>query len=285
MATIGEPVAAALTSWAGTVGGTDTSSLPYYLATYNKWKDVSWTAKGSTFDSSAFGGPNNFTTEGASLLQIDFSLEAHMGTPQDGYLGLVTFSGGEVLNLNSWDMTISRPLYDETPFGAQYRKFSPGLVSAQGKIDGFIDATTAMKRPLLSAGWGSATFDVLTDAEDAGGTGKRLVAPINYTETKASLKRGSNATKSYNYKASGAVTTVGDNAGILWAADADGSMLSSLNTTILPAITLTTNGSLALVGVAYWKSINVSVKVGSPVMLKVEGSFSGTPTTVSAMGA
>ena len=81
------------------------------------------------------------------------------------------------------------------------------------------------------------------------------------------------------------ITTAGDNATLLWAADADGSMISNLNTANPPTITLTTNGSLALAGVAFWKSITVSVKTGSPVMVKVDGSFSGTPTTVTAMGS
>lgn len=277
MATIGEPIAAALTSWAGSA---DTSSLPYYLATYNKWKSIEWTAKGGTFDSSAFGGPANFKTNGASLLEIDVSMEAHLGTPQDGYLGLVTFSGGEVLNLDAYEINITRPLHPRTPFGSQYKAFSPGLVSVAGSIHGFIDDTTAMKRPLLAAGWGSATFTVL-----AGGTGKQLVQTINYTETKASIKRGSIAEKNYNWTGSDAMTTVGTSSSMLWAADADGSLLSNLNTANPPTLTLTTNGSLALAGVAFWKSINLSVKVGSPMIVKVGAMFSGTPSTLTALAS
>lgn len=288
MASIGEPIAAALTSWAGTA---DTTSLPYYLATYNKFKGFVWTAKGATFDSSAFGGPANFKTNGASMLSIDFALEAHMGTPQDGYLGLVTFSGGEVLNLNGYEINISRDLHPDDSFGNQYRAFKPGLVSISGSIEGNMDATTAMKRPLLTAGWGSATFDVLTAAEDSGTTGKRLLCPINYTESKATLTRGGPATKAYNFIASGAMTTAGTNTNILWAVDSDGSMLSNLNTANPPSILLTeasvaSSGTLLqLGGVAYWKSIKLKTKMGSPVMITVEGSFSGTPTTVTAMGS
>lgn len=277
MATIGEPIAAALTSWAGSA---DTTSLPYYLATYNKWKSIEWTAKGATFDSSAFGGPANFTTNGASVLEIDVAMEAHLGTPQDGYLGLLTFAGGEVLNLDAYEINITRPLYNETPFGSQYKAFKTGLVSISGTIHGFIDAATAMKRPLLAAGWGSATFTV-----QASGTGKQLVAPINYRESKASLKRGSNAQKDYSWIASGAMTTVGSSSTILWAADADGSMLSNLNTANPPTITLTSNASLALAGTCYWKSISLSVKVGSPMMLKVGAMFSGTPSDLTALAS
>ncbi len=288
MASIGEPIAAALTSWAGSA---DTSSLPYYLATYNKFKGFVWTAKGATFDSSTFGGPANFTTNGASMLSIDFSLEAHMGTPQDGYLGLLTYSNGEVLHINGYEINISRPLHADDEFGTQYRAFKPGLVSVSGSIEGNIDGTTAMKRPLVAAGFGSATFDVLTDAEDGSGTGKRLLVPINYTESKATLTRGGPAVKAYNFVGSGAMTTAGDNTTLLWAVDADGSMLSNLNTANPPSILLTTatvasSGTLLqLGGVAYWKSIKLKTKMGSPVMITVEGSFSGTPSTLTALAS
>lgn len=283
MAIIGEPINANLTSWAA---NSDTSSLPYYLSTYNSFHAIAWMAKGATLDTSVFGTTYPFTTDAASMLSIEFTLEAHLKTPQDGYLGLVTFSGGEVLNLNDWTAVISRPVHPVPVFGTQYMSYAPGLTSVAGTMAGFIDDTTAVKRPLLVAGWGNATFQVLT-----GGTGKQIVAPINYTQTKSDTKRGAPATKNYDWKASGAVTTVGSSTNMLWAADATGALLSDLNMALGsgpagPAtILLTTNGSLALGGAAYWKQITVTCKLGSAVKVQVEGCFSGTPSTLTAMGS
>jgi hypothetical protein len=262
---LGEPVAAAVTSWGS---GSDFVAK---LTTYQSFEGIAFDAKGDTFDASFFGGAANFTASGASLLGVDFSLEAQPVAFQDGYNGALTFATGDVLNITGWTMNISRPLYPGTPLGQQWIKYRPGLVTITGTIEGNFDGTVMPSRPLISTGWGSATFTVVS-----GGTGKQLAGSINYTQTSANLKRGANATKQYNYKASGALTTVGSATNCLWAADASGSILSGIE--IDKALVLTTNTAMTLSGAAYWKSIAITNKTGSPVTVKVDGSFSDTVT-------
>jgi hypothetical protein len=277
MAILGEPINAGVTSW-----GTGSDFVAKLLAG-QCFNGLVWNGTGSTFDASCFGQTPNFTKEGTSLRDVKFTLEAHLATPQDGLLGLVTFGNGDALNLNGWDMNITRPLYDVTVFGSYWRQYKPGLVSWSGSYSGFIDDTTAVNGPLLTGlatnGFGDATFTILS----GGATGKALNGNINYTGTSGDIKRGKEATKSYNFKGSGALKTVGTVAGtdVLWTADATGALLSEVTSKTL---VLTYNTAMTLSGTAFWSSIRINNKVGQPVKITVDGSFSDVVTGLDIVG-
>lgn len=177
-----------------------------------------------------------------------------------GHEGLVTFSSGYVLGCSGWSITLNCEAYDDTEFAStppSWRSFIPGEITATGSFDVRVDDTT----PLTLGTTGSATFRMNTETTND----NELSGTIRITGVQPTVARGAKNVATYNFAFDGNVTSAGDNA--LFTAGA-------LATPDLTAIVLRAAGAIDYDGDAFWTSLTINTRIGSPI--EVSGSLQGS---------
>lgn len=207
-------------------------------------------------------------------------ISAHLGTPQIGALGAVTFASGEVLFINEFDINITADMHDATAFtgsAVKWRSYVPGLVRATGSFSGYLDNATTIAHAGLDAGAAAATFDVI-----AGGTGKTIGGNILLSDVEISVSPADINKKKYSFVFDSQVTTAGSGT-VLWAVDTGGGVYTLTTPATGKTLTLQSYTSQTFSGAALWRGISVKCAVGSPVMVDIDFLGSGTLTGPSGV--
>lgn len=277
MANMGFVTGGSVTSW-----GNSSSDFVGQLLARNLFKSWSLNATGVVNDGTRYASPAYFTNKVKGTRAVRFSMVAHMGAPIDGLNGLVTYTSNTMLGAtltNAWTLSLSRSTANITPFANTWEVYSVGHVNTTGTFSGWPDDTTALAAPVLAAEPASATFTILTDAEDAIGTGKFITATIICNSLNADFTVNQQATMGYGFEVDGALVTTGTSALHAWAADASGALVSDLQTsTPSKALVLTAKSGITYSGSAFWTGVRLDCRVGSPIMLTVDGVFTGAVT-------
>lgn len=235
---------------------------------------MEWTLNlnGDDMESTAFGtaGPESHI-KGLQSWEGEFT--AYLKTPDHGAAGLVTFAAGTVLNMNAWDMNISRSDIEVTSFNATnptVKAFIPGLFNATGSFSGFLDNATSTTVPAFPANSSEPATGTFKYQED-GATDRNLSASIFTTQASWGARLNAANPISYTFRVSGDITQSTSsgtpNASILLSG-------AALDATAASAITLKSDATRTFTGSAFWKSIAISVKLGSITTVKV--GFRGT---------
>lgn len=266
MANIGYVTTGAVTSWGS---GSDFVAK---LLSGQGFKSFQLTGTGIVNDATRYASTPYFTSKVKGTRGARVTMQAFLATPLDGLNGLVTYTSGfaPATLVNSWSMSLTRPVTNITPFGNVWETYSVGFVNGTGNFSGWPDDTTALSAAVLSAEPASATFQLIS-----GGGGKQLAASIITNSLNSDFTANQQATMSYGFETTGAITTVGTSTAALWTADADGSLLSQLP---VKTLTLTSLTGQTYVGSAFWTRIGIDCKVGSPIMVSVDAVFTGAVT-------
>lgn len=248
--------------------------------------NMEWTLnlEGEEFDSTIFGNTGAMTAI-KGLQSWDFEFGGYLVAPDHGAGGLVTFGagaagtglGGSVLNLNAWDMNITRDEIDTTLFNATVptvKSWIPGLFKGGGSFSGFLDSATSTTIPTFPANSSEPATGTFRYQEK--GVTDNTLSGSMFT-TRASWGARVNAANpiSYNYRLSGDITqsTPSAGAGILPA--------GALASTAIDTITLKSDATRTFTGSAFWTSIAISVRPRQLVSVRVRGRGTGA-LTISA---
>lgn len=237
-----------------------------------------------TFTLNATGGTNDttpFTQAGArkyakSLREARWTIQAYLGTPQDGYLGNIAFAGAEYpYNFKSYRMSIKRDVVDTTAFAAinGWRSFSPGLYNWSATATAFMDSATALTPPLMTATSAEpqvATFTVYS----ASGTPKTLVGSVFTTSVTANVAQGEAATAEITLMGNDTLVATGANSNALWADDATATKNLPAQIVTDGKLTLTATSGQAYNGLAIWENVDIDVTVGNNIVVTIGGRFS-----------
>lgn len=249
---------------------------------YNKPASFVLNEKADIHDRTTFvSGGATFGRNIHGLHEWGGKISAHLGTPQIGALGNVTFASGDVLLINEFDIQITAAMHEATVFTGstvKFKQFVPGLVRATGKFSGYADNATAIAHAGLDAGAAAATFDIV-----AGGSGKTIGGNILLSDAELSVSPDDINKKSYSFVFDSQVTTAGSGT-LLWAVDAGGGTFSLTTPATGKTLTLQSYTSQTYSGTALWKGISIKCGVGSPIMVDIDfqgyGVLTG-PTGVS----
>lgn len=197
-----------------------------------------------------------------------FEFSTYLATPVMGHVGLVTFAAGYTVNLDEWSIEIEREEADVTAFGATERAWIPGPMRWRGEFSGFLDTTTPAAMISNANEPASATFKY----DERGAVDATLSGTI-FT-IGATIQVAANAPNriGYRFRGSGDITQ----------------STPSTGTTIIPpgalglqdaeTVTLTASTGRTYSGSAFWRRIQVRVRVGSPVEVSVSARGTGVLT-------
>lgn len=234
--------------------------------------------EGDELDTTVFGNTGAMTAI-PGLQGWTFSFKALLYTPVHGSSGLVTLGSytgltNAIVNLNAWDMTITRDEIECTLFNSSsapsFRSYIPGLFKGAGSFSGFLDGTNPIVMPSSNTNEpAAAVFKIHEDTT----TDNTLSCSIITTRAAARSAPTTANTLSYNYRVSGDITQSTPTAparGILPA--------GALASTAADTITLTASTGRTFSGTAFWTSIGISVKMGQLVEVNVSGRGTSTLT-------
>jgi hypothetical protein len=266
-----------VTSW-----GSGSDFTQVLISTNNKPAEFSLDIKADSHDRTTF------VSTGATFGRVikgmhswDGKITAHLGTPQIGSLGNVTFASGYTTNVYAYELNIVADVHPATVFagasGVKWRGFVPGLVRVTGSFECYADSSTAIAAPGLDAEAAAVTFDVV-----AGATGKTIGGSIVTTAAALSVAPSRPNIVKYQFVFDSQVTTSGTGT-ILWAADAGGGVFSLTTPVLGKTLTLKAFTSQSYSGTAFWKSIGLKVAVDAPVILDIGYQGYGALTGVTGV--
>lgn len=241
-------ITGAITSWAGTDHGALLTGQRPFNATLNYTAD--------DVDTTAFAD-GGIETHIPGLTGWSVTWTAQLATPAIGAMGLVTFSGGYVSNLNAWTLNAVQAALEVPEFGTALKTFIPGLISWGGSFGGWLDGTTPAVAPGAAAA--AAVFryqDLATDAELAG----------NIFATQLGLSAAPSAanTINYSYRGTAGLTSTGT-----------AKALNSLAATTPSSLVFTASTGRTFTGSAFWSSIGVSVNASQATTVTVTAQGTG----------
>lgn len=261
----------AVTSWTGTVNTALLAAIKSHSARI--------TIDGGTGDRTPFAPTNSTAQYGGGLRSWSGTITARLGsTPLVGYNGLVTFSSGDVLHVQKWNMAIAAGELDATALGstatnAGWKSFRPGHLNWSGGYEGLVDSGTATVLPFSpDTAPASATFQLLTS--------NTLAGTILYSQQGIEIPVGDLNRKSYSFVGSSTLTAAGSAnlfaAGTVPTPEWDTSGTDGVADT---SLVLAAASGRTFTGAAFWTSINVAVdpKAYTVVTVNFRGSGALTP--------
>ncbi len=256
-----------VTSWSGTFNAS--------LLTGSRPAQFSLNMAGDDLDTTAFADLG-VETHIKGLSSWSGSFTAQLAAPAIGALGLVTFAGGYVTNLNAWTLNAAANALETTAFGATVKTFIPGTLNWGGTFSGYQDGTTALTAPANSGEPATGTFKY----QEAGAVDNQVAGSIFTTALGLTVQPNAVNAVSYSYRGSGALTHADTTAGTtaVWTKN------TALATPILGDIVLTSYTGRTFTAAAphgaFWTGISISVGVNQATTVQV--SFQGTGTLTIA---
>lgn len=250
-------------SWAGTQHASLTD-------TGVEGREFTLNLAGEEFDTTIFGatGP---TSNIKGLRSGEGTYEALLKVPDQGAAGLVTFSGGTVINVMGWDMELNREEHETTIFNATvptWRTFLPGLWSWNGTFTGYLDDTTALTAPGNANEPATGTFRY----QEKGATDSTLSGSIFTTAANVGASPRRVNSLDYTFRGSGALTQSTPSAGVgIFPNGAVGNEAAQ-------TLTLTASTGRTFTGSAFWRSISISCRMSNLVTIRVGFRFTGEVT-------
>lgn len=243
----------AITSWAGTFHGA--------LLTGQRPQSATLTYNAPSLDTTGFADLG-VSTAIPGLTDWTVSWTAQLATPAHAAMGLVTFSGGYVSNLNAFTVNMHQSELPVTAFQATANAFIPGTVEWDGTFSGYADGTTVVVAPGAAAA--AAVFryqDLATDAELAGN--------IFATQLGVTSAPNQAVSVSYSFKGTAGLTSTGT-----------AKATNSLAVTAASSLVFTSSdydGSHArtFTGNAFWTSINITAGVHQQTVVNVTARGTG----------
>lgn len=137
-----------VTSWDGTVN-------THLIGTWLRANNATLSINGNPAITTGYAPGLVATSRIAGLADWTVSMSgiAPKATPALGNLGTVTFTGGYVAQVKSWNYTINSPAQDITPFSAGsglFKRYKPGLLTMTGSFVCLVDSATLLKTPTLA---------------------------------------------------------------------------------------------------------------------------------------
>lgn len=186
----------------------------------------------------------------------------------------LTFANGYVANLRKFDVALKWEEHDVTVgtgSAITSRLYVPGLLTASGTYEAFIDDTTDLLQPGGTT-TGAATFKLIEN----GTTDHTLSGDIVVEQLGATFVVGGVPVARYSYKFTGDVTGAGSGGTYANSPFTVGSAAQPIPTA--GTLTLTGTGSQTYAGSAFPVGITVSAEVGQELGVSVDARFSGDIT-------
>lgn len=199
-------------------------------------------------------------------------------TPEDGYVGSVSYSNGYATNVNSWSATISRPVLETTVLGSgsRFRTYTFGPWEISGTYNAYIDDQSG--NPVVLAG-ATAPGGSDDDATFTLSSGDTIVTDVYTTGMTAGPTIGELPTVNYTWVGSGTSAFSGTNNII----DTAGLSVGAETISIILSDDGSSDESDAS-GSAFWTSVSTTVTPGTAT--PVEIAFQGTGAlTIDPVGA
>lgn len=241
-------ITGAITSWAGTFHG--------QLLTGQRPQSATLTYDAPAIDTTAFAD-SGIETAIPDLTAWTVSWNAMLATPAHGALGLVTFSGGYVSNLNSFTVNMHQNEIPVTAFQATTNAWIPGTLGWDGNFAGFADGTTPVVAPGAAAA--AAVFryqDLATDAELAGN--------IFATQLGVTSAPNQAVSVSYSYKGTAGLTSTGT-----------AKATNTLAATAASALVFTASTGRTYSGNAFWTGISLTCAPNQATLVNVTARGTG----------
>ncbi|MEM9165757.1 MAG: hypothetical protein AAGB48_01900 [Planctomycetota bacterium] len=188
-------------------------------------------------------------------------------TPEDGYVGSITYSNGYVANLQSFGVTFTRPAFDTTVLGSgsRFRTFTHGNYEASGTYTCWVDDGSS--NPLVLAG-ASAPGGSDDDATISLSSGDTIELDVYTNNLAYRGEINGLPVATYSFFMSGTPTIAGSNNII----DTAGLSVGAETINIVTSSNSTDDSNVT--GSAFWTSVSTTVTPGTAT--PVEIAFQGT---------
>lgn len=209
-----------------------------------------------SFDSTAFGSSGIVSkTNRVGLRTWSGTIGARFprALAKHGINGLVTFSGGYVVNAYAWNLNIAVDEFEVTGFASTAPTdavWVPGAISWSGGWEAYIDSSTALTNAAAhTATAGAATFRLTDETND-----NILSGTIFANQLQTSTEVGGVNTATYSFVGSGDLST--DGTGSIIPVSSAGTP-EVIGTPDLTEIVVTHASGKTATGFCFWNSLNI----------------------------